>query len=45
MKSVPTILFDILSKVSGDEHTFMIQDMAQELFIKIFEVGMDTLVQ
>jgi hypothetical protein len=25
---VPTLIFDILTKVSGDEHTFMVQDMS-----------------
>ena len=28
LKHIPTLIFDILTKVSGDEHTFMVQDMS-----------------
>jgi hypothetical protein len=42
LKHIPTLIFDILTKVSGDEHTFMVQDMSQEMMIKIFDIGMNS---
>jgi len=45
LKHVPRLVFDILSKVSGEEHTFMIQDMAQEMFIKVFDLAVNSEVQ
>ena len=30
--------------MSGDGYTFMVQDMAQEIFIKVFDIGMNTKV-
>lgn len=42
LKHVPRLVFDVLTKVSGEEHTFMIQDMAQEMFIKMFDLAVNS---
>ena len=34
-----------MTKVSGDENTFMIQDMTQELFKRISEIAINSQVQ
>ena len=39
---MPRLVFDVLTKVSGEEHTFMIQDMAQEMFKRIFDLAVNS---
>lgn len=41
LKNVPALVFSMLVSVSGDEFTFMIQDMAQEIFCKIADLAVN----